>query len=73
MVNKSKDYSILNAADYLFAQKGFAVICMRDIAYKKEVNIDLTCYYYCKSKELLKNCLMLVPEWVELTLDSNTM
>ncbi len=49
--------SILNAAEELFAAKGFAAVSVRDIAERAQVNKALVFYYYENKATLLRRVL----------------
>lgn len=53
-----KQLHILNAAEDLFANKGFEGTSVRDIAQKAEVNVAMISYYFGSKEKLLQNLIL---------------
>ena len=56
MEYNAKQMQIINVAEKLFAEKGFAATSVRDIANEADVNVSMISYYF-GSKEKLAEAL----------------
>lgn len=64
-----KQIQILNAAEELFAAKGFEGASVRDIAQKAEINVAMISYYFGSKEKLLQSLILQRNEQTSLMLE----
>jgi len=65
-----KQVQIMEAAEELFAEKGFDGTSVRDVAYKAGVNLAMISYYFGSKEKLMESLFKYRGEFIKLQLES---